>query len=73
MRNIKREELLQKASSLRDRIAMHETVLDSSKADRGAKLPDFHEQIRRLEDLVAELKKELRETNLELLLTPDEE
>ena len=73
MSNTKREELLQRASSLRDRIAKHEEVLNSSKADRGARLPDFHERIRPIEDLVAKLKGELREVELELLLTPDEE
>ena len=73
MRNIKREELLQKASSLRDRIAKHEEVLDGSKADRGARLPDFHERIRPIEDLVAKLKEELREVELELAFTPEEE
>ena len=73
MRNIKREELLQKASSLRDRIAKHEEVLDGSKADKGAKRADFHLRIRAIESLVAKLKAELLETNLELLLTPEEE
>lgn len=70
MEQTEKEQLLVRKKHLEDRIAKHQAIVESNLKDTGPKLPDWRENLKKPQDLVDQLKKELAEVNRQLGLLP---
>ena len=70
MEQTERDQLLGRRKNLEDRIAKHQAIVESNLKDQEPKLPDWRENLKKPQDLVDQLKKELAEVNRQLGLLP---
>ena len=70
MEQTERDQLLGRRKNLEDRIAKHQAIVDQILKDQEPKLPDWRENLKKPQDLVDQLKKELAEVNRQLGLLP---